>query len=71
MSFPGHGCRAEKWRWNSREFGHKVPSVGPVGPGVVRVSDGWMVWVVRMREATNIKWRVIRWDPVFLDEAEE
>ena len=31
---------------------------------------GWC-GCVRMGEATNIKWRVICWDPVFLDEAEE
>ena len=26
---------------------------------------------VRMRRVANIKWGIIRWDPVFLDEAEE
>ena len=24
-----------------------------------------------MGEATNVKWGIIRWDPVFLDETEE
>ena len=24
-----------------------------------------------MRKAMNIKWKVVCWDPVFLDEAEE
>ena len=34
------------------------------------VMGGWC-GCVRMRGATNIKWGIIRWDPVFLDEAEE